>query len=212
LYFSESNNLEKLNLILNGIFPEVVQVKNGFATLNDNFFIGNFQDKLENEFLIRILKGSTGKWYDCIFPYRNNKVVDISEIMNFPKLYAYFSIYKDELQHRSIDKNGVWFGFGRSQGINDVPKQKIAINSLIKTIKDLKITALPPGTAVYSGLYILGDISVEKVKDILRNDDFVSYIKLLSKYKSGGYYTFSTSDVKKYLNYTLSLKTGGLTE
>ena len=46
-------------------------------------------------------------------------------------------------------------------------------------------------------------------KNALMSDDFVAYISLLGKYKSGGYYTFSSKDVKAYLDYKLAYE-GGL--
>ena len=43
-----------------------VSVKNGFATLADKVFIGDFDF---TEGTIDILKASTGKWSKCIYPY-----------------------------------------------------------------------------------------------------------------------------------------------
>jgi hypothetical protein len=36
------------------------------------------------------------------------------------------------------------------------------------------------------------------------SSDFLDYVSVLGKYKNGGYYTFSSSDVKKYLIYKLN--------
>ena len=97
-----------------------------------------------------------------------------------------------------------WFLFGRSQGVLDVKKNKIAINSLIKDIDTIKLNEVPAGKGVYSGLYILTEFSFEKIKSILQTEDFVKYISLLKNYKSGGYYTYSSKDLEMYLNYKLS--------
>lgn len=35
------------------------------------------------------------------------------------------------------------------------------------------------------------------------NEAFTKYISMLKKYKSGGYYTFSSRDLEWYLNYAL---------
>ena len=36
------------------------------------------------------------------------------------------------------------------------------------------------------------------------NDDFIKYISVLKKYKSGGYYTFNSKELKQYLDFKLS--------
>ena len=50
-------------------------------------------------------------------------------------------------------------------------------------------------------MYILSDFPEEKIKNLLLTENFVNYISLLGKYKSGGYYTFSSSDLKKFLEF-----------
>ena len=55
---------------------------------------------------------------------------------------------------------------------------------------------------VYSGLYIVSNsISTEQIQKVLVEDEFVRFVSLLGKYKSGGYYTFSSKDVKSFLDY-----------
>ena len=57
---------------------------------------------------------------------------------------------------------------------------------------------------MYSGLYILcNDIDSKIIISVLKDNEFSIYISLLGKYKSGGYYTYSTKDVKTYLDYKL---------
>ena len=80
----------------------------------------------------------------------------------------------------------------------------MSINTLIKDANDLKIFDVPSGSGVYSGLYILcNGINPKKIRSALVSNDFSIYISLLGKYKSGGYYTFSTKDIKAYLDYKL---------
>ena len=57
---------------------------------------------------------------------------------------------------------------------------------------------------VYSGLYIISDISEEVLRTALLSDDFIKYISVLKKYKSGGYYTFNSKELKQYLDFKLS--------
>ena len=77
---------------------------------------------------------------------------------------------------------------------------------------DLKLISAPSGTGVYSGLYLIGkNLSIDLAKEILVTEEFAIYISLLGKYKSGGFYTFSSKDVKLYLDYKLAYN-GGLFE
>ena len=75
---------------------------------------------------------------------------------------------------------------------------------MIRDVCDLKIIKCDKGIGVYSGLYILTDIDENELLKILYNKDFISYISLLGKYKSGEYYTFSSKDLKNYLEYKYS--------
>ena len=108
------------------------------------------------------------------------------------------------------DGNEYWYAFGRSQAIIDTFRDKMAINSLLRTEEDFKFTNAPSGTGVYGGLYIISDtISFEEISKVLKTKEFMSYISLLGKYKSGGYYTYSSKDVKRYLDYKFAFD-GGL--
>lgn len=198
-YFASKEKLNYLKNILNNSKKNnSIDVKNGFATLKDDFFIGYFDF---SEFLIPVIKASTGEQKFCIFPYENNVLIPYEKIRKNPKLKEYFEKHKDTLAKRSLDKKTQWYAFGRSQGIKDVYKNKFAIGSLIKDVKSIKLFPCKSGMGVYGGLYILSDFSEEKIKHLLLNEKFVDYIILLGKYKNGGYYTFSSSDLKKFLEY-----------
>lgn len=194
------HNLENYNKdVKNDIY-----VKNGFATLADDIFIGNFKT---NNLVIDVLKASTGRWYKCIFPYSKEGVpLEISHIKNNPKIYKHLLDNRSKLSERSIDKSSNWFLFGRSQAIKDVYKDKIAINTIIRDIDSIKIEEVPAGKGVYSGLYILTDFSIEIIKNVLISHEFINYLKLLKKYKSGGYYTFSSNELRKFLTYKIREK------
>jgi len=60
------------------------------------------------------------------------------------------------------------------------------------------------GTGVYGGLYILTDLSEDELRGVLVSDEFEAYVKSLGKYKSGGYYTYSSKELQLYLNYKLA--------
>lgn len=192
-YFNVSENIKN---ILNFNKKSKILVKNGFATLCDEFFICDFE---KNEYIIDIVKSSTGAFKRCIYPYdKNANLINFDEISG--NLRHYFEENKQKLQNRSLQNKELWWGFGRTQAINDVYKDKIAINSLIRDKNDIKLTFAPNGVGVYGGLYILWN-DIKDIEKMLVNDDFMDYVRVLKKYKSGGYYTFSSKDLEKYLNF-----------
>ena len=172
----------------------LLDVKNGFATLADKVFIS----QKETSDSIKILKASTGKWSNCIFPYDSK-----GNIVNFHSLskdtQKHLNENKEKLTKISLEKNSKWYSFGRSQAIKDVFKNKIAINTTIKDLKSIKINKIKSGEGVYSGLYIIGNITIEQVIEYVMNNDFIQYLSILNKCKNGGYYTLSSIDLKKYL-------------
>lgn len=203
-YFSPSEDLERLHCIKNAnnnILTTVqVEVKNGFATLADQVFIGNFSFEKN---CIDVLKASTGQWLKCVYPYTPQGTPDKHIQLNSP-VWNYLEQNRERLLSRSIQNKDEWYLFGRTQAINDVYKNKIAINTLIKDFDSIKLIPVEKGKGVYSGLYILTDIPFDKIYNTIYSRDFIHYIKALKKYKNGGYYTFSSSDLEKYLNFRLN--------
>lgn len=210
-YFATKRDLSLLKNIFFNLGHCDAEVKNGYATLCDNVFIGNFD--FDSDYIIPVVKASRGEFKKIIYPYdKSGKLISETELKSCHALYNYLLENKTVLLNRSLEKkNGAfWYAFGRSQAINDTYKDKIAINALLRTSADLKIVNAPVGTGVYSGLYITSDtIDITVIKKCLLSDEFSIYISLLGKYKSGGYYTFSSKDIKAYLDYKLAYD-GGL--
>ena len=203
-YFSTKENLKLLKQIINNKKKCKAEIKNGFATLSDKVFINDFD--FESKYIIPVVKGSRAKWTKIIYPYdKNGKLYAENEIKKDKKVYKYLTDNKEKLLKKDSEKGtDYWYAFGRSQAINDTYSEKLSINSLIKNSNDLKIVDVPAGSGVYSGLYILcNDIDSKIIINVLKNNEFAVYISLLGKYKSGGYYTYSTKDVKTYLDYKL---------
>lgn len=202
-YFSSNDNLATLRDIKTGISYHYVSVKNGFATLADNVFIGDFDFQ---DGTIEILKASTGKWSRCIFPYDNNgKPLPIDKFQRNKHAFRQLLGNKGKLsKNRDIENNNFWYLFGRTQAIKDVFSEKIAINTILKDISSIKLEKVGAGKGIYSGLYILTEFPFEAIKEILFTQDFINYIALLKNYKSGGYYTFSSKDLEQYINFKLS--------
>ena len=112
--------------------------------------------------IIDVLKVSTGKWYQCIFPYnKNGKLISQKELENESDLYNYMLSQKENLIKRDAEAGSDWYGFGRTQAINDVKYYRIGINSLYKDVSDVKVTELPAGSGCFSGLYIMSEFSYD---------------------------------------------------
>ncbi len=205
-YFSTNENLRLLKNILNNTGNCKLAVKNGYATLCDEVFIENFD--YDSKYLIPVVKASTGKFAKILYPYDKNAIpIAERDLMLDNNIYRYLLSNKEKLMSRSVDKikNIYWYEFGRSQALKDTYKSKIALNQLVRTTRDLKLTPAPSGVGVYGGLYLVGGVKeLERAKRVLLSEEFVSYVTLLGKYKSGGYYTFSSKDVRTFLNYKLS--------
>jgi len=210
MYFSKFSDLTFLREVENNHISRVkreIIVKNGFATLADKVFIGNFNF---NSLVIDILKASTGKWYKCLYPYDEmGNPLSFNDIKKFMEPYDYLIQNKDSLMKRDSENKDEWYLFGRSQAIKDVFIEKIAINTTIKDINSLKIETVPAGSGIYSGLYIISNHSEKEIRDVLETDEFINYLKLLKNYKSGGYYSFSSSDLEKFLSIKLEDKSNG---
>ena len=181
------------------------QVKNGYATLADDVFIeGDVPWAAGDKYVIPATKASTLKWDWCIFPYNEDgKPATEEQLINdAPMEYKWLSEHKDKLLARATKEP--WYAFGRTQAIKDTFKEKWAVKSTIKDVKETFIKRVPAGDGVYGGLYILTDYPAGL--EVLETDDFMNYVKMLGKYKSGGYYTFSSKELENYLNWKWTKK------
>jgi adenine-specific DNA-methyltransferase len=205
-YISNKDKLKELKEIKTGKAYQYTEVKNGFATLADKTFIGDF----DFEGTIDVLKASTGKWSKCIFPYDSQgRPLPPTEIEKNKSLYEYLQLHKENLaKGLDIENRELWYLFGRTQAIKDVSKDKYALNTIIKDKSSIRLEKVVAGKGLYSGLYILTTIPENEVRELIVSDEFIAYIKMLANYKSGGYYTFASKDVEQYLNYKLSQRYG----
>ncbi len=203
LYLGNKKALSVCREITLSAAPQYVQVKNGFATLADDVFIAD--DFPFSNCVIPVLKASTGKWRKCLFPYDvNGKPIPKDALFRDEAVRGYLTKHKETLlKGRSEADKTDWYLFGRTQALKDVPKEKYAVNTCIRDIASIKFNRVPSGSGVYSGLYILTDIDEATLRDVLLCEMFTDYIAALKKYKSGGYYTFSSRDLERYLNHTL---------
>lgn len=206
-YLSDKMHLELLKKIRSSKCTKYVTAKNGFATLADSVFIGdNIPD---SPITIKTLKGSTGKWYKCIFPYdKKGKPLSEQYIFSIPNIKKHFLSHKSTLLKGNPEYPG-WYLYGRTQALADVYRKRLSVNALARNKEDFKLIELNENEGVYSSLYIITnfDIDLSTIKSIIASEDFIEYIKILKKYKSGGYYTFNSKDLELYINYFLTYKT-----
>ncbi len=210
-YFATKKELILLKEIFLNLGKSDIVVKNGYATLLDDVFINDFS--FQSKYIIPVIKASKGTIKKIIYPYNDKaRLISEKELSNEKELYQYLLSRKNDLSKRSLEKTTKedWYAFGRSQALSDTYKNKLALNNLVRTAKDLKIIFAPQGTGIYSGLYITSKtIHYKQIEEVLNSQEFISYITLLGKYKSGGYYTFSSKDIKAYLDFKFS-HSGGL--
>ena len=205
-YLCDADGIVKLKQInSNNVAPKII-VKNGLATLNDSAFIGDSVP--DSKYRIPMIKASKGIKTFGLFPYdADGKPISLDKLKADKSFIEYINknSYKQTIFGDDI------FYYGKTQGIKDVYKDKVAINNLLRSVKDIKIVEAPSGTGVYcsgGGYYILG-ADLKTIEHSLKTEDFIEYVKSLKKYKNGGYFCFSTKDLEKYLNYKIKYKNDG---
>lgn len=184
-----------------------IRVKNGFATLNDKFFIIDDYPNKKDKNIITVYKASNGETHYFFYPYdENGKPMSLIEINS-----ELVEFMRNKAIGMEVDiENPAWYLYGRTQALNDVKYKKISINNLIRNADDVKICFLVNDDdrqyGVYSGYYIpiYNEYMADKIMDVIHyylSDDFVEYIKAVGKYKNGGYYTFSSKELEMWFNY-----------
>lgn len=182
-----------------------IRVFNGFATMCDKVFIGNFDFK--SPLLIPIIKSSKGVILTAIYPYtKQNKLLSEEDIRKDTLVYNYLMNNQEKLLKRNTTEP--WYGYGRTQALKTTFQDKLTVNTYIKNIEDIKVMYAPSGTGAYSGLIITSDkISLSDIKEILETREFCDYVKGLGHYKNGGYCTFNSKELEQFLNYKFTKST-----
>lgn len=209
IYLTDRNTLKVLSDVdkVDKKNKDRIRVKNGFATLNDKFFIIDDYDNKEDKNVLRVCKASNCEMHYFFYPYdENGKPMSLLNMNN--KLVEFM---RNKAIEMDVDtENPAWYLYGRTQALNDVKYNKISVNNLIRNTNDIKLYFLINDNkeqfGVYSGYYIplYNECIFKKVMEKIRyglSDDFIEYIKAVGKYKNGGYYTFSSKELESWLNY-----------
>jgi len=194
--------------ILNYSGDKLFCVKNGAASNGDWFF---YNDDFSGPLIKNAIKASTMRETKAFFPYDDDgHVLTIDEIkLKNPELHEKLEKNRERLSSRSLQRRE-WYEFARSQGIKDFVRNDVytlVINNLLKENDNLKIKIFDKGNqnVVFSGYYIQSDsrAQLEKISQYLLGTEFLDFISKLNKYKSGGYFSFSSKELENYLNYKI---------
>lgn len=224
--FTDRKNEQFLRSLTSGKKHRIDQffsVQYGFATLRDAIYVDEtealkdsgelclFQGvPMEKSILKTVVKASKFKGeidpkLKIIFPYRkkgDRYEVIPEEVMKseFPHCYKYFLENKAELKKRDIDKNALWYEYGRSQAVQSVHNEKIIISPMING--KLQFHKAGEDVMVYSGIFITKKsdaIEWEELSEVLASNDFYRYLRLTGKDLSGGYKSVNTKQIKSFL-------------
>ena len=203
LFLGNRDTLRELHAIKTATLSPALNVKNGFATLADDVFIADAFPF--SSFTIPVVKASTGARRTALYPYdERGKPLPREAVFADAGVAAYLNARKNALlKGRDARHCPDWHLYGRSQALADVWRHKYAIGAVVRDAASIKLNAAPPGTGVYSGLYILTEAPEEQLRAALQCDAFIRYVAALRKYKSGGYYTFNARELRQYLNHAL---------
>lgn len=166
-------------------------LQNGIATLADKIFISDDFSFLEPDLIHPILKASTGEKKFVIVPPKTEE-----ELQEYPKTYEYLKKNEEKLRRRSLTGNTKWFEFGRTQGLINMRKEKIAISTTMPWT-GMKIYRLPAEYYVYSGLYATAT-NLDKLEEELKSEDLLAYLIENGKPMSGDYTQINSTLLKKY--------------
>lgn len=218
----KENFLNSLNFNKNTSIKDFYDVQYGFATLRDKVYIGRIkpfeQDKnlvyfnnvlVEKQVLKTCIKASKFKGevdesFKIIFPYKKvgNRYVVISEEelkSKYPYCFDYFFKNKKELTERDIDKNAIWYEYGRSQGVQSMHSEKIVLSTMVNGKIDYY--KLGAEVLVYSGIFITKKQITQNwdiIEKVLSSDEFFQFIRITGKDLSGGYKSITSNQIKNY--------------
>lgn len=192
---------------------DVCKVQNGLSTLGDKFFLIDNDNLNTDNYVYPVVKISKyrgdGIFQKMIFPYKmiSGKFVEINEdeLCASETVYEYLLNNKDSLSSRSLGKGSNWFCYGRSQSIQEMSKEKLVFNPIIRSDQE-KIDAyiVPANVLAYSGLIVTvndtldNELSLLDLKNIIESEEFLKYCRIVGKDFSNNYKVVYSGMVKKF--------------
>jgi hypothetical protein len=164
---------------------------------------------LEPNIIRPVIKASTlSTDKKIIFPYKWNAVKCQYEIiledtfkLNSPNIYNYLLKNKNLLENRDMDNSIPWYGYSRSQGIQNTNNKKIVLKHIMsQSDTHCYIKEVDENTLIYSGIYIIvkDEVNYEFVKNVLISEEFFKYLFLMGKNMGYGYKNVNTKVIKNY--------------
>ena len=186
---------------------DCIDIKYGICTLADKVFIfeksenGEYYSRnlgkyirLEPELIKRIWKGTTMEQHYCLFPY--DEAFNPIDLEKYPLAKDYLMSCKDSLESRDYD--GLWYTYGRSQGLSSYGTRKLIISLLASPEYGFKYKVVEDEDClVYSGFY-----QTEKINDmikVLENKNVLNYVLENGSKKSGGFAAFSKKLLRPFI-------------
>lgn len=206
LIFLNTAKQDELNAYEQGTtqtLKDVCTTQNGLATLGDRYYLIPEDDatEYEPETVLPVVKASRYKGEPItkrmLFPYTYdadlNKLRGLTEaeLSQYPNTHQHFLNHEQKLRERSLDRNSLWFWYGRSQAVQQTMKRKLVFSPVIAPNQTrIQAHILPEGTLVYSGLFITekpDGYTLEEVKGIIESEWFCTYMKNHGKEMNGNY-------------------------
>lgn len=181
---------------------DAIKVRNGYATMRDATFISERPRFAGSPIEIEVSKASKAKKMYALYPYdENGELILLEDIrIEAPKAYGMLVNDKEALLTRNKVDASKWWGYGRTQGIADTYEDKVTVQSIVHPDKKPLTCDAPAGCGVFGGLYVIG-MPQSDLDAAIGEAAFWKYVRALSKYKSGGYYTFGGKEFEKYLKW-----------
>lgn len=199
MWYAEGEERKRLKDIMTAPSGKYTRVQNGFATLNDKLFRNTLELSRNN---IRVVKGGTLGDEIFFYPYdESGKPLSWDEIDEMVRVGL---VANADRLNVDVTKKG-WFLYGRTQALRDVSKPKIVVSQYVHMDRPYKYRTVPANTGVYSGYYIVCEegATQEEITKILDSKAFKLFVKTVGRCKNGDYYTVTSSELEKFLNYEL---------
>lgn len=179
---------------------ERVYVRNGYATNLDRFFMS--MKRRFSAYEIPVVKASRASAMYAVYPYdEDGRLVGIDEIRGSdPGLAGAFDAERAALLARTQVDPSRWWAYARTQGISDTYRDKVAVQTLVRSGSPPKTADAPAGTGVFGGVYVVG-MGRRELSSAVSSEEFFSYVEALRKYKSGGYYSLGGRDLGRFLSW-----------
>ena len=144
-----------------------------------------------------------------LFPYSydsNHHLIRFSEDefkKLYPKGYLYLLENKESLLKRDMEKNVLWFEYGRTQALRSLDREKCLISTIISPNK-ASVFFLSKESIPYAGMYVIPkkdshEVSLKEGVEILQSDAFKRYAWDVGIHINGSSVRVTSKDIENYM-------------